>query len=233
MPRGRRLWASFVYSNGGAIVKQNPDGLATEFAVADRPATEALQLMQDLIYKHKVAPLPAEEGALGNQLALMQSGQLVMRITNPGANSQFLPTGMPYDVGVFPLAGGSRRGVGGGGTGWGIAAPSQAQDESWAFVSYIASPEGELGEVEIGQTTPSRVSVVTGKDYLDPAKPPAGKRVFADGQEYVVRDPVHGKWPDVEREVVTKLMNEQVWSGQSSAAQVMKEVKEKGDPYFK
>jgi len=45
-------------------------------------------------------------------------------------------------------------------------------------------------EVKVGQTTPSRASVATGPEYLDPAQPPEHKRAFADGQDYVVRDPV-------------------------------------------
>jgi multiple sugar transport system substrate-binding protein len=233
VPRGNRLWASFVYSNGGHIVKKNADGLATEFLLHEKPAVDALQFMQDLIYRHKVAPEPSQESALGNQIQLMQAGKLAMQITNPGANSNFLPTGMPYDVGVFPLGAGSRRGVGGGGTGWAIAAESKAQEEAWAFVSYITSREGQLGEVEIGQTTPSRISVVTGREYLDPDKPPKGKKVFADGQEYVVQDPVHSKWPDADRDVVSKLLNEQLWSGKSTAAQVTKEIKDMGDPYYR
>ncbi|HEV2125511.1 MAG TPA: extracellular solute-binding protein [Chloroflexota bacterium] len=233
VPRGRRLWTSFVYSNGGDVVKKNQDGLATEFALADKPSVDALQFMQDLIYKHKVAPEPSQESALGNQISLMQNGKLAMQITNPGANANYLSTGMPYDVGVFPISRGSRRGVGGGGTGWAIAAATKVQEEAWAFLSHITSREGQLGEVEIGQTTPSRISVVTGKEYLAPEKPPKGKKVFADGQEHVMRDPVHSKWPDVEREVLTKLMNENFWSGKSNAAQVLKEIKEKGDPYFK
>ena len=85
----------------------------------------------------------------------------------------------------------------------------------------------------IGQTTPSRTSVALSQEFLDPSKPPKGAKVYADGQEYVVRDPVHSKWPDVERDVITPTFNEQLWSGQLSAAQAMKNVKEKGDPYFK
>jgi ABC-type glycerol-3-phosphate transport system substrate-binding protein len=190
--------------------------------------------MQDLIYKHKVAPRPEEEAALGNQQALMQAGKLAMQITNPGANGEYQRTGSTaYDVGVFPIGGAARRGVGGGGTGWGIAAPSKLPDEAWAFLTFITSREGELDEVAIGQTTPSRVSVATGKEYLDPATPPKGKRVFADGQEFVVRDPVHSRWPDVERDVVTKLFTEQLWTGLAPATQVLKEVKEKGDPLLK
>ena len=85
----------------------------------------------------------------------------------------------------------------------------------------------------IGQTTPSRVSVATSQEFLDPSRPPKSAKLYADGQEYVVRDPVHSRWPDVEREVLTPLMNEGLWSGKAPAAQVLKELKEKGDPYFK
>jgi ABC-type glycerol-3-phosphate transport system substrate-binding protein len=234
VPRGRRLWASFVYSNGGNVVKMNSDGVATEFALAERPAVDALQLMQDLIHKHKAAPLPSEEAALGNQQQLMQSGKLAMQITNPSTRGEFLRAGVAtFDVGVFPLGGASRRGTGGGGTGWGIAGPTKAPEEAWAFLKLITSRESELDEVAIGQTTPSRVSVATSQEFLDPARPPKSAKVYADGQEYVVRDPVNARWPDVEREVVTPLMNDQLWSGQAPAAQVMKDVKEKGDPYLK
>jgi hypothetical protein len=57
--------------------------------------------------------------------------------------------------------------------------------------------------------------------------------VFADGQEFVTRDPIHNKWPDVSRDVITAIFNDQLWTGKATAAQVTKEIKEKGDPYFK
>ncbi len=232
VPRGNRLWASFIYSNGGQVVKKDQDGLATEIAMAERPATEALQFMQDLIYKHKVAPTPSEEATLGSAPSLMQSGRLAMQITNPGGNMNYKTiAGLPYDVGVFPLGGASRRGVGGGGTGWGIASMTKLPEEAWAFVSFITSREAQLDEVRIGQTTPSRVSVATSPEYLAP--PPKSARVFADGQEYVVRDPVHSKWPDVRRDVIDALLSEELWSGKSPAAQVTKLIKEKADPYFR
>ena len=234
VPRGRRLWASFVYSNGGNVVKMNGDGVATEFALAEKPAVDALQLMQDLIYKHRAAPEPGEEAGLGNQQQLMQSGRLAMQITNPGARGEYLRTGLTaFDVGVFPLGGASRRGVGGGGTGWGVAGTSRQPEEAWAFLQHITSRQAQLDEVAIGQTTPSRVSVATSQEFLDPSRPPKSARLYADGQEYVVRDPVHSRWPDVERDVLTPLMNEGLWSGKAPAAQVLKELKEKGDPYFK
>jgi hypothetical protein len=37
----------------------------------------------------------------------------------------------------------------------------------------------------------------------------------------------------VRRDVVTQLLNDELWTGKSAAAQVTKEIKEKGDPYYK
>jgi ABC-type glycerol-3-phosphate transport system substrate-binding protein len=157
-----------------------------------------------------------------------------MQITNPGARGTYLRTGITaFDVGVFHLGGASRRGVGGGGTGWGVAGTSRQPEEAWAFLQHITSRQAQLDEVAIGQTTPSRVSVATSQEFLDPSQPPKSAKLYADGQEYVVRDPVHSRWPDVERDVLTPLMNEGLWSGKSPAAQVLKELKEKGDSYFK
>jgi multiple sugar transport system substrate-binding protein len=230
--RGWRPWASWVYSNGGAVVKRDGEGMATEFAIAEKPAIDALQFLQDLIYKHKVAPTPEEEATLGDQLALIQSGKVAMRFGNPGDNSAYKPTGMPYDVGVFPLGpSGTKRGTGGGGTGWAISGPTKQPEEAWAFLQMITSKEAQLGEVGIGQTTPSRTSVATSPEYL--AGPPKGTKAFGDGQDYVVRDPVHAKWPDAQREAVAKIMNEQFWTGKTPATQVAKDVKERGDAMLK
>jgi multiple sugar transport system substrate-binding protein len=232
--RGARPWASWVYSNGGSIVKKNADGLSTEFALGEKNAVDAMQFVQDLIYKHKVAPQPGEEASIGAVAQALQNGRIGMRFGNPSDNNQMRTSGIPYDVAPFPIGpSGTRRGVGGGGSGWGIMGPTKQPEEAWAFLQHIASKQAELDEVAIGQTTPARTSVVTGKEYLDPAQPPKNSKVFADGQEYVVRDPVHSKWPDVQRDVVNKILTEQFWTGQASAAQAMKEIKDKGDVYFK
>ncbi|MDQ3700138.1 MAG: hypothetical protein M3442_04350, partial [Chloroflexota bacterium] len=151
-----------------------------------------------------------------------------------GANGEYLRAGVSaYDVGVFPLGAAARRGIGGGGTGWAIAGITKLPEEAWALLQYVTRAASQTDEVAIGQTTPSRTAVATGKEFLDPSKPPKNARVFADGQEYVLSDPVHARWPDVERDVLTPLFNEQLWSGRSTAAQALKEVKEKGDPFFK
>ena len=55
---GSGPWASLVYNNGGTVVKKDDRGVATEMALDQPDAVEALQFLQDLMYTHGVAPRP-------------------------------------------------------------------------------------------------------------------------------------------------------------------------------
>ena len=134
---------------------------------------------------------------------------------------------MPYDVGVFPLGGAPGAASVGGGTGWASSAQSKLQEEAWQFIAYIASKEAELDEVKIGQTTPSRISVATGPEYLarlrrTPAPLPTGR-----SSSCAIPSTAGGR-----TSIATSSAN--CWTpncGPASAgAQVTKLIKEQGDP---
>jgi len=88
-----------------------------------------------------------------------------------------------------------------------------------------------LDEVAVGATTPARVSVVTSEAFLDPTKPPASAKGFAQAQEYVVRDPVHVRWPEITQRVYTPKMD-LLWGGSETAATVAQMIKDEADPLF-
>ncbi len=227
--RGWRPWASWVYNNGAAVVNKDDRGVATEIALTDPKAVEAMQFIQDLMYTHEVAPRPDLESEMGG-FELFASGRVAIMLTNPSAVNQFRTIeAFKWDVGALPIGKAERRGTGGGGTGWAGTAATQIPDGVWKFLAYISSPEAELDEVSVGATTPSRESVVLSEAFLDPNKPPAHARGFADAQEYVVRDPVHVNWPEVFQRVVNPNMD-RLWSGSASAAEVAEAIKAEADP---
>ena len=229
--RGWRPWASWVYNNGAAVVEKNDQGLATAIALTDSKAVEALQFVQDLMYKHGVAPRPDIESEMGG-FELFASGRVAMMINNPSSVSQYRTIdAFKWDIATLPIGGASRRGTGGGGTGWAVSAGTKHPEMAWEFLKFISSKEAELDEVRIGATTPARVSVVTSEAFLDPAKPPTNVRAFAEAQEYVVRDPVHSKWPEIFQRVVTTNMD-QLWSGAKTAVEVAEAIKGTADPLF-
>jgi multiple sugar transport system substrate-binding protein len=229
--RGWRPWASWVYNNGGSVVRKNEQGLATEITLTDANAVEALQFLQDLMYKEGVAPRPDIESEMGG-FELFASGKVGLMLTNPTDVSRFRTIeSFKWDVGTLPIGKAERRGTGGGGTGWAIARGTKHPDEAWEFLKFISSAEAQLDEVRVGGTTPSRTSVITSKDFADPSKPPAHASAFAQAQEYVVRDPVHPRWPEVFQRVLTPNMD-QLWGGTKTAAEVAQAIKDEGDKLF-
>jgi multiple sugar transport system substrate-binding protein len=229
--RAQRPWASFVYSNGGALVHKDESGVATDSAMADENTVQALQFMQDLMYKHEVAPRPDLESELGG-VQLFSTGRVAVMLTNPSAVNQFRTIeAFKWDVGTIPLGKAERRGTGGGGTGWATGAATQHPDEAWKFMTHITSEQAQLDEVSAGATTPSRVSVVMSEAFLNPDLPPAHAAAFAQAQEYVVRDPVHVSWPEITQRVYNPNMD-LLWSGAEDAAAVGAKIKAEADPLF-
>ncbi len=93
----------------------------------------------------------------------------------------------------------------------------------------ITSAEAQLEEVAVGATTPARVSAINSPQFLDPNKSPVNAKAFVQAQEYVVRDPVNVRWPEVFQRVVTTNMD-QLWSGAQSAEAVVAAIKSAADP---
>lgn len=229
--RAWRPWASWVYSNGGTVVKTDSEGLATGLTLDQPSAVDALQFLQDLIYKDKVAPRPEMET---DQSAsnLFMSGRIAMIVDNPGGVKTYRAIkSFEWDVAPFPLGKGTKRGVGGGGTGWAMANASKQVDAAWQFLQFITSKESELDEVHIGGTTPSRRSVVNSEDFLDPKLPPKNSKGFAEAQGYVVRDPIHPKWSQIQQQVLTKQLDD-LWGNKAPASVVVKHIDEQAAQYF-
>ncbi|HQY94633.1 sugar ABC transporter substrate-binding protein [Caldilinea sp.] len=229
--RGQRPWASWVYSNGGALVHKNEQGVATDSAMADEATVEALQFLQDLMYKYEVSPRPDLESELGG-VDLFATGRVAVMLTNPSAVNQFRAIdAFRWDVGTIPIGKAERRGTGGGGTGWASGAATKHPQQAWEFLKYITTAQAQLDEVAVGATTPSRVSVVTSEAFLDPNKPPTNAKGFAQAQEYVVRDPVHVNWPEITQRIYSPTMD-LLWSGTADAATVGAQIKQESDPLF-
>lgn len=229
--RGWRPWASWVYNNGGTVVKRDDKGVATAISLDEGPAVEALQFLQDLMYKHQVAPRPDIESEMGG-FELFASGKVAMMINNPSAVNQYRTIqAFKWDIATLPIGKASKRGTGGGGSGWAAGASTKSPQMAWEFLKFISSPEAELEEVAAGATTPSLTAVVTGDKFLDPSKPPKNAKGFAQAQEYIVRDPVHVRWPEVSQRIVTPAMD-QLWSNAKPAAEIVKAIKTEGDALF-
>lgn len=227
-----RPWASFIYSNGGAVANVDSRGVATSFAIADDPAVEGLQFLQDLIYKHKVAPPPSGTNAWSPDLGPVEvfgTNKVGMLVGNPSQVAAFQKiTAFEWNVAPLPVGKGGKRGTGGGGTAWSIAQASKNVDAAWVLLKFLTSAQAQLDEVAAGATTPSRKSVVTSKEFQDPSKPPKNAKSFAEAQGYVIRDPVNMNWRDIFSKAVVPNI-QLLFAGKADARTVATAIKEQGD----
>jgi len=229
--RAARPYSSFIYSNGGAIVNKDQRGVATDFAINSADAVEALQFVQDLIYKHKVAPTPDADADMGMQ-NFFGTGKVAMVIDNPTSAAAYRRFDkIDWDVAPLPVGKGGKRGTGGGGIAWAMVGATKNPDHAWKFLKHITSEKAQMQEVAVSGTTPSRTKVAQSPEFTKPERPKNAKQ-FAQAQGYVVRDPVHVKWPQAFREIVTPNMD-LLWGNKADAATVAKTIKEKGDALFK
>ncbi|MCC6626477.1 MAG: extracellular solute-binding protein [Chloroflexi bacterium] len=229
--RGWRPWASFVYSNGATVVKKNDKGVATEIALTDPAAIEALQFLQDLIYKDKVAPTPDAEADMGMQ-NFFGTGKIAMVIDNPTSAAAYRRfQNIDWDVAPLPVGKGGKRGTGGGGIAWAMTGATKNPDQAWKLLKYFTSEKAQMDEVAVGGTTPSRTKVANSDAFMKPERP-KNARGFVQAQGFVVRDPVHIKWPQGFREVVSPNMD-LLWNNKANAQTVATEIKTKLDALFK
>lgn len=229
--RGVRPMGSYLYCNGGALVHKDERGIATETAMTDENTVEMLQFLQDLMYTHKVAPSPDIESETGG-FELFASGKVALMLTNPSGVNRFRTIeDFEWDVGTLPIGNTDRRGTGGGGTGWASFAGTSSPEYAWQFLAHISSEQAEYDEVSVGATTPSRTAVVNSEEFLDPENPPSNSHVFAQAQEYVVRDPVHVDWPEILNRVYNPTLD-LLWNGTESAATVAQMIADEANPMF-
>ncbi|WP_336629741.1 MULTISPECIES: ABC transporter substrate-binding protein [unclassified Microbacterium] len=95
-------WYGFVRSNGGDIA--NEDG--TKYALDSAEAIQALQDLQDLIVKHRVAPNPKQQGAPGasgsDTSTDFRTGRVALSFDGTWAMLNLNKQKIDYGIGVMP-----------------------------------------------------------------------------------------------------------------------------------
>ncbi len=146
-------WPTFVYQNGGKVFDDplNP----TKFLLAEPKGAQAIQFIADLINKDKVAPNFQEMAQIGDSTQLFASGQAAMVMTNAARLTSFKDA--PFKWAVAPLPAGP-TGIHAdtvGGAGFGMNANSKHKAEAWAFLKFLAGPEGQAIFAKGGGAVPA------------------------------------------------------------------------------
>ncbi len=145
-------WPMIVWSNGGTIVDSH---YKPTKATLDTPEViAALQMLQDLIYKSKAAPDPAQSTSLAEQGGDFASGKVATLIDGAWDVVGFRGIDrFKWDIALLPKGSKGRISpfwIGGPM----IAKQSKAPDAAWAWCKWTAEKDGQTIIAKSGQQVP-------------------------------------------------------------------------------
>lgn len=134
-PRWWLGYMPFIYSNGGKFASD--DGM--KLLLNEPAAVEVLQNLQDLIYKHHVAPTPAQSEALPASEIMMETGKVAMTIEGHWKTLDYSQIEAKWGMGVLPKYKEPMTMLLGAPTV--IFASTEHPEEAFEFYKYHNSPE--------------------------------------------------------------------------------------------
>ena len=215
-------WQNFVYSAGGAIVDnvEHP----TKCLLDSPEAKQGLQFYCDLILKYRVMPAPVALANLGMGIDIMfSSGRLAMFLSGIWETPSFRTHTFPWDVAMFPAGPSGESRVGTGGTGYAILKTSRLKREAWEVVKALTDPSGQEELAKKGLAQPARRAVAEGPAFAGNDDPPANKKMLNKAVEYVIYEPFHPKWREIEAKVISPEL-ELLFNGKQSVDETVAKI---------
>jgi multiple sugar transport system substrate-binding protein len=168
-------WGQWIYTNGGHIFDES----FTHCLINQPAAVEALQFMQDLIAKYKVAPTPAVL-TTQNPQTLFLSGKLAMLFAPVASAAYYRQAKFAWDLAVNPKGKGPRLSTAAAGAYWCVSSHTKQADQAWQLLRFLASVKSE--EILASTYFPARQSALEFYAHTDPTLPPAHRQVGIEGQ---------------------------------------------------
>lgn len=189
--------ASFIYQADGRVMDDQ-----RERVVLDTPeAAEGVQFLQDLRWKHKVAPSSGSVGTQElSQLDLFETGKIAMVFDGSWRMDYYNRSGaLNYDVASLPSGPRGHRGMVATGLANGMNVRSKNKEAAWKWIKFYAGMSGRsdtreakaqilLGEMKRGIPVMKRIA--RSEAFLNPNSDPQHEEVFLDQMPYA-----HDSWP--------------------------------------
>jgi multiple sugar transport system substrate-binding protein len=216
-------WLGRVWGNGGELVDKTPD--PTQLFLDDPKVYDAVQWVADLIYKHKVAPTPAQQQALvggdflSGKVAMVENGDWFME-TNKAAKFN-------WDLALLP------KGPGGNTSGhWvygvGICKGSKNPDLAWKYVRFLSQQEAQTVEATYSPGIPFLNSVANSGLFQKPSWAPEH---YSNRWETIkgsrVGDVFHENWNAMQSEILNPEGTDPIWLGEKPAKETFTAIADK------
>jgi multiple sugar transport system substrate-binding protein len=211
----------FCNNNGGAFLRE--DG--KECLLTQPRAQEALQFMQDLIQRWRVARTP--EDAKQTPVDIFQAGRLGLGFFPPAELASYRKQiTFRWGLGPVPVGpGGAKRSSIMTGSSWMMLADANNQEAAWSLLQTVTGPEYQRAASSIVGYMPPRKAVLA--EYAG-QEPPQSVRILLDAAEHVYLFP-KTPWSSAAEEALAPLLSD-LWAGKRSASEVAQEAKRLIDP---
>ncbi|HET7559336.1 MAG TPA: sugar ABC transporter substrate-binding protein [Limnochordia bacterium] len=196
----------FIWSASGSNFFD--DELWPSKFLLDSPAGfEGAQFLQDLRWRYHVAPRPGEKADFVHGTAAMQTlGHWTIPSMLQQASFKWNLVSLPVDRYAVQRKDGS---------GWSIMKNSKHIKEAWAFVKFIAGPEGEKLQAGLQFITPAQKAAAASSDWRDiPGHPDVSQDAFVAGLEhafnnYILTNPRADAFNKLINPALNKVFNNQ------------------------
>ncbi|MFH1369478.1 MAG: sugar ABC transporter substrate-binding protein [Elusimicrobiota bacterium] len=202
-------WTNFVYAFGGGVVNDinNP----TQCVLNSKSSVKGLQFYVDLMNKYNVSPKPDILSNMGvssvqlfamGKLAMLQSG-----IWETPALRSLVSDKFEWDVAMFPKGPGGKRLIDSGGSGYAILKTTKHPKESWEVVKWLTGDRGQEFLAESGLAQPANIRLASGSIWVGDNKKPNNKTMLNEAAKYMVFQPFHPAWREVEVKLIPEIMH--------------------------
>ena len=174
------------------------------------------------------APLALANVGMGVDM-MFASGRLGMFLSGiwetPALRTKY---SFRWDVAMFPKNREGVRHFGSGGTGYGILSSSKHPREAWEVVKALTSAPVQSELAERGLAQPALRSVATGEHWAGSPLPPANKKMLNEAVNYIVFDPFHPRWREIEAKFISPEFD-LLKSGKETAEEAVRKINPKID----
>ncbi len=215
-------WQNFIYGNGRNVVDDTKKPTIT--LIDDPLAVEGLQFYADLINKYKVMPTPVALSNLGMGIDVMfSSGRLAMFLSGIWETPGLRNYKFNWDVAMFPKNSKGIRKFGTGGSGYAVLKSSQHKKEAWEVVKALTASAGQIELANRGLAQPALKSVAESEHWATHPGLPKNKGMLNEAVKYIVFDPFHPKWPEIQAKIITPEFD-LLFNGKETAEEAAKKI---------
>ena len=173
--------STWLAGDGAFKPEHYKQGVATASNFDSPAVADGMQVQQDLMWKHRVAPTPAERTALASLGNLFNVGRQAMTITSAIPTASAI-TAFKWGAAAVPRYKDNKVGV--YIQPWMVAEAAKNREGGWAVIKYMASEAGQRAWYQI--TSQSPASKVVHQEWLKSVEgfvPPADLARLSDGAD--------------------------------------------------